>query len=186
MASCRASMATTSSDHDVLITAGRRMVEGRPCAEGGSRDPVVRARHPCPPMPEPMPSASELPHHSMMRMILQDQPSTAWDSPAARACATAESCHLQQKRYLPQRALCPVPSGRTPARLQKARYLGSTQRAQRAQRRKRLRWEDQEGDQEGRQERKELSWAGVTMASLADAGCLAAGAGTGTGAGTRC
>ena len=64
-------MATTS-DHDVLITAGRRMVEGRPCAEGGSRGPVlpvVRARHPCPSMSEPMPSASELLHHSMIRMV---------------------------------------------------------------------------------------------------------------------
>jgi hypothetical protein len=66
----------------MLITAGRRMVEGRPCAEGGSRDPVVRARHPCP-MPEPMPSASELPHHSMMRMVRR---TTAMPRPAALAC----------------------------------------------------------------------------------------------------
>ena len=74
MAICRASAwppsATTTMY--VLITAGRRMVEGRPCAEGGSRGPVlpvVRARHPCPPMSEPMPSASELLHHSMIRMV---------------------------------------------------------------------------------------------------------------------
>lgn len=66
----------------MLITAGRRMVEGRPCAEGGSRDPVVRARHPCP-MPEPMPSASELPHHSMMQMVRR---TTAMPRPVALAC----------------------------------------------------------------------------------------------------
>ena len=78
-------------------------------------------------------------------------------------------------------ALCPVPSGRTPARLQKARYLGSAQRAQRAQRRKGC---GGPGGPGGRPESGQESGqeSGVTMASLADAGCLAAG----TGAGAEC
>jgi len=205
MASCRASMATTSSDHDVLITAGRRMVEGRPCAEGGSRDPVVRARHPCPPMPEPMPSASELPHHSMMRMVRR---TTAMPRPVALACyavlrysrtspvlpGTAQQPARAQQRspvICSRKGLClSVPCALCPA---DALRLASRRRDILAARKGRRGRSGEKGcggrtrrNQEGRQERKELSWAGVTMASLADAGCLAAGAGTGTGAGTGC